>query len=45
MLSFKIMKYIILAILKFLYIYRGTMTAVLSMTVTLIIDNSYFTFT
>jgi hypothetical protein len=36
------MKYRNLAILKFLY--RGTVTAVLPLTVTLIIDQSYFMF-
>jgi hypothetical protein len=44
MLSFKTMKSKILAILKFLYI-GGTMTAILPLTVTLIIDHSYFMFT
>jgi hypothetical protein len=43
MLSLKIIKSKNLAILKFLY--RGTMTAVLPLTITLIIDYSYFAFT
>jgi hypothetical protein len=42
MLSFKTVKSN-LVILKFLY--RGTITAVLPLTVTLIIDHSYFVFT
>jgi hypothetical protein len=43
MLSLKTMKFKNLAILKFLY--RSTMTAIFPLTVTLIIDHSYFAFT
>jgi hypothetical protein len=51
MLSFKTMKSRNLAILKFLdsyiyiYIYRSTMTSLLPLTVTLIVDHTYFVFT
>jgi hypothetical protein len=50
MLSFKTVKPRNLAVLKFkilrlLYIYRGTMTALLLLMVTLIVDYIYFMFT